>query len=204
MAVGNADKTGTGANVATAPAKRRIRPLKKALIAIAAIVVVFVGVVASRPPEFRVTRSITIDAPPSAVFPRVNNFHNWEDWSPWAKLDPAARSTFEGPAAGTGAVFHGAGNEKVGEGGMTTTESRPDELIRIRLEFLKPFAATNTATFTFKPEGDGTAVTWTMEGKNGFLCKAFGLFVDMDKMIGGDFEKGLAVMKSLVETAPKG
>ena len=176
--------------------------LKKFLIAIAAIIVVFVVVVALQPSEFRIVRSATISAPAPAVFAQVNDFHNWEAWSPWAKLDPAAKATFEGPSAGTGAIFKWAGNKEVGEGSMTITESRPSDLIRIKLEFLKPFAATNSAEFTFKPEGNQTAVTWSMEGKNNFIAKAVCLFMNMDKMVGGKFEEGLAKMRSIVEAVP--
>jgi hypothetical protein len=177
--------------------------LKKILIALAAIVVVFVIVVAMQPSEFRVARTATISAPAPAVFAQVNDFHNWEAWSPWAKLDPAAKNSFEGPSAGIGAIFRWAGNKEVGEGSMTITESRPSDLIRIKLEFLKPFAATNSAEFTFKPDGDQTAVTWSMAGKNKFISKAICLFMNMDKMVGGKFEEGLARMKSVVEAAPK-
>ena len=177
--------------------------LKKILIAIAAIVVVFVVVVAIQPSEFRITRMATMSAPPPAVFAQVNDFHNWDAWSPWAKLDPAAKTTFEGPSAGTGAIFRWAGNKEVGEGSMTITESRPPDLIRIKLEFLKPFTATNTTEFTFTPEGNQTAVTWSMAGKNNFIAKAVGLFMNMDKMVGGQFERGLGNMKSVVETPSK-
>ena len=170
-------------------------------IAIAAIIVIFIIIVAVQPEEFRVTRSAGIAAPPGTIFPHVNDLHQWEAWSPWAKMDPACKYTFEGPPAGTGAISAWAGNKKVGEGRMTITESRANELIRLRLEFLKPFKATNTTEFTFKVEGNRTLVTWSMSGKNNFFFKAFGLFVNCDKMIGGDFEKGLSQMKSAVETA---
>ena len=177
--------------------------LKKILIVLAAIVVVFVGVVAMQPSDFRIVRTATISAPAPAVFAQVNDFHNWEAWSPWAKLDPAAKNSFEGPSAGIGAIFRWAGNKEVGEGNMTITESRPNDLIRIKLEFLKPFQATNIAEFTFKPDGDQTAVTWGMAGKNNFISKAICLFMNMDKMVGGKFEEGLAAMKSIVEAAPR-
>ena len=177
--------------------------LKKILIALAAIVVVFVVVVAMQPSEFRVARTATISAPAPDVIAQVNDFHNWEAWSPWAKLDPAAKNSFEGPSAGTGAIFRWAGNKEVGEGSMTITESRPSDLIRIKLEFLKPFSATNAAEFAFKPEGNQTAVTWSMAGKNNFISKAICLFMNMDKMVGGKFEEGLAQMKSVVEVSPK-
>lgn len=177
--------------------------LKKILIALVAIVVVFVVVVALQPSEFRVARTATISAPAPAVFAQVNDFHKWEAWSPWAKRDPAAQTTFEGPSAGTGAIFKWVGNEEVGEGSMTIAESRPSDLIRIKLEFLKPFASTSTAEFTFKPEGNQTAVMWSMAGKNNFIAKAVCLFMNMDKTVGGDFEQGLAQIKSVVEAAPK-
>ena len=177
--------------------------IKKILIGLAVIVVVFVGVVAMQPSDFRIVRTATMSAPAPAVFAQVNDFHNWEAWSPWAKLDPAAKNSFEGPSAGIGAIFRWAGNKEVGEGSMTITESRPSDLIRITLEFLKPFAATNSAEFTFKPDGDQTAVTWSMAGKNNFISKAICLFMNMDKMVGGKFEEGLAAMKSIVEAAPR-
>ena len=177
--------------------------LKIILIALVVVVIGFVLLVAMQPSEFRIVRSATISAAPPAVFAQVNDFHKWEAWSPWAKLDPSAKTTFEGPSAGTGAVFKWAGNKEVGEGSMTITESRPSDLIRIRLEFLKPFAATNTAQFSFNPAGNQTEVTWSMEGRNNFIAKAVCLFMNMDKMVGGQFENGLANMKSIVETPPK-
>ena len=119
--------------------------LKKILIALAVIVVVFVGVVAMQPAEFRVTRTTTIAAPAPAVFAQVNDFHKWTAWNPWAKLDPAMKHTYEGAPAGSGAIYAWAGNGEVGEGRMTLTESRPSDLIRIKLEFLKPFAGTSIA-----------------------------------------------------------
>ena len=175
------------------------------LIVVAVVAVLFVIVVALRPAEFRVARSALMSAPPAAVYGQVIDFHNWEAWSPWAKLDPACKNTFEGPAAGTGAVFGWAGNKNVGEGSMTITESRPNELIRIKLEFLKPFANTCNVEFTFKAEGNQTAVSWSMAGaeKNSFLVKAMGLFFNCEKMVGDQYEKGLAAMKSIVEAAPK-
>ena len=181
--------------------------LIKVLIGVAVVIVLVVGVLAvvvtMQASEFRIERSVTIAAPGPAVFAQVNDFHNWEAWSPWAKLDPAVKNSFEGASAGQGAVFAWAGNSKVGEGRMTITESRPVELIRIKLEFRKPFAATNTAEFTFKPDGDRTRVTWSMFGHNSFISRAVFLFVNMDKALGGEFEKGLASMKSAAEASAK-
>jgi uncharacterized protein YndB with AHSA1/START domain len=177
--------------------------LVKILIGLAALVALLVIVVALQPSEFQITRTATVAAPASAVFAQVNDFHKWEAWSPWAKLDPAARNTFDGAPAGTGAVFAWSGSSKVGEGRMTITESRPNELVRIKLEFMKPFAATNTAEFTFKPEGDRTAVTWRMFGHNNFIGKAVCLVMNMDKTLGGEFDKGLAAIKSVAEAAAR-
>lgn len=132
------------------------------LIAIAAIIVVFVIVVAMRPDDFRVTRTATLSAPPAVVFAQVNDFHKWEAWSPWAKLDPACKNSYEGSAAGTGAIFSWSGNNKVGEGRMTTLESRSQNLIRIKIQFLRPFKAINTAEFTFQAQGNQMVMTWSM------------------------------------------
>ncbi|MBI3191328.1 MAG: SRPBCC family protein [Pedosphaera parvula] len=177
--------------------------LKIILIALPAVIIVFLIVVAMQPSEFRVARSATIAAPPETVFSHVNELKKWEAWSPWAKLDPNAKSTFSGPPAGVGAVMAWAGNNQVGEGRMTITESRPSETVRFKLEFFKPMAGVCTAHFTFKPEGQQTTVTWTMEGTNNFIAKAISLFMNCDKMVGGQFEKGLASMKAVVETAAK-
>jgi hypothetical protein len=171
------------------------------LIAGAALIGVFLIIVATRPADFRVTRTTTISAPAGVVFAQINDFHKWGAWSPWEKLDPDLKRTFEGPPAGTGAIYGWTGNNKVGEGRMTIMESRPGELLRIKLEFLKPFKATNTAEFTLTPQGNQTVVTWSMLGKNNFMAKAFHMFMDFDKIIGGDFEKGLAGIKSVAEVA---
>ena len=178
--------------------------LRKILIGIAALIVLFIAVVAMQPADFKVVRSATVSAPAAIVFAQVNDFHKWNAWSPWAKLDPAMKQAFEGPESGAGAVYSWEGNNEVGAGRMTLTESRPSEFVRIKLEFLKPFAAVNTTEFSFAPQGsDATSVTWSMEGKNNFISKAFCLFMNMDKMVGGDFEKGLAQMKAVAENAVK-
>jgi hypothetical protein len=171
------------------------------LIGLAILVVVFIIIVATRPGSFRVARSASISAPAAVVFAEVNDLHQWEAWNPWGKLDLACKMTYEGPPAGVGASHVWAGNNKVGEGRMTITESRPNELIRFKLEFLKPFKATNTAEFTFQSEGNQTAVTWSMDGKNNFMTKAIGLFMSFDDMCGGQFEKGLADLKTVAEAA---
>jgi uncharacterized protein YndB with AHSA1/START domain len=169
------------------------------LILVAIAVIIFIIVAAMQPSDFRVTRTATISAPASAVFAQVNDLQKWEAWSPWAKLDPEARNSFEGPVSGTGAIMRWAGNNKVGQGSMTIMESHPDKFISFKLEFLKPFTATNTAEFTFTSENDQTTVMWSMYGKNNFMGKAMGLIMNCEKMVGGQFEKGLATLKSVVE-----
>jgi len=173
------------------------------LIGLAVLVAIFIIVVGTRPADFRVTRAASISAPAAAVFAQVNELRKWEAWNPWLKLDPSCKMTYEGPPAGIGAGYIWAGNNKVGEGHMVITESRPNEFIRLGLEFLKPFKANNTAEFTFKPDGNQTAVAWSMLGKKNFMFKAMGLFMDTDKMVGGDFERGLAALKSVAEAASR-
>jgi uncharacterized protein YndB with AHSA1/START domain len=177
--------------------------LIKILIGVALVIVAFVVIVAMQPSQATITRSLTMPVPASAVFAQVNDFHKWEAWSPWAKRDPAAKNSFEGAPSGKGAIFTWAGNKEVGRGQMTISESQPSELIRIKLEFIKPFPAVNDTLFTFKPEGNQTAVTWSMTGKRPFMVKAVCLFMNMDKMVGGDFEQGLAQMQIAAEAAAK-
>ncbi len=157
-------------------------------------------IITRQPADFSVSRSIRLSAPVSRVFAQVNILRNWDAWSPWAKLDPEAERIFEGPDAGVGAVMRWSGNRQVGVGNMTLTESHPDELIRFRLEFLRPFRATNTSEFVFSVEGDQVVLTWTMRGHNGFAGKAMGLIMNCDKMVGGQFEQGLSAIQSIVET----
>ena len=181
--------------------------IKKAILGVLAlivvIIVIFCVVVAMQPEDFKITRAATFNAPPEKVFEQVNDFHKWDTWSPWAKIDPAMKTTYSGASTGVGSSYSWIGNDEVGEGKMLITQSHPNDHIAIDLEFIKPFAAKNVTEFTFKPNGEKTDVTWSMTGKNNFMLKAFGLMMNMDKMVGGDFEKGLAQMKTVVETAPK-
>jgi hypothetical protein len=172
---------------------------KKILIGLVVVVAIFLVVVAMQPSEFSVTRSTTVAAPASAVFPLVNDLHQWGRWSPWEKVDPAMKRTYEGPASGVNAAYGWAGNNDVGEGRMTITESKPNELVRMKLEFYKPMQGTNDVTFAFKQDGAQTGVSWTMSGSKNFISKAVCLFMSMDKMVGGMFEKGLADMKTAAE-----
>jgi uncharacterized protein YndB with AHSA1/START domain len=173
--------------------------LKKIAVAVALLIAVGVAVVALQPSQFRVARSTAVDAPPAVVFAQVNDLHRFQGWSPWAERDPAARIRFEGPPAGTGATFRWEGNREVGKGSLTITESRPHERILMRLDFVEPFEVSNRVEFSFEPRGARTDVTWSMSGENGFAAKAVGLLIDMDAMVGGDFEKGLAALKQQAE-----
>jgi uncharacterized protein YndB with AHSA1/START domain len=169
------------------------------LLALAFIAILFIVIIAGRPDEFTVSRSVKISAPPEKVFPHVNDLHQFQEWSPWAKLDPNAKNSFSGADSGAGAAMAWDGNKKVGAGKMTITDSQPDESIRFKLEFLRPFQATNMAEFNFKSESGQTVVTWSMTGKSNIIFKVFSLFVKCDDMVGKDFAKGLAALKAVVE-----
>lgn len=182
------------------PKKRGV--LKKLAIGLGAVVGVLVVVVATRPATYHIERSISVSAPPEVVFARVNDFHAWSAWSPWAKVDPAMKQAYEGAPSGEGAVYTWAGNNDVGEGKMTIAKSDKPSQVRVNLEFYKPMASTSTATFTFTPGPDGTTkVTWAMDGENNFAGKAVSLFLNIDKVLGAQFEQGLAAMKSEAEAA---
>lgn len=176
--------------------------IKKILLILAAAILLLVIVVSLRPSQFTVTRSATIPASPEVVSAQVNDFHKWQEWSPWAKMDPACKFAFSGPESGVGAGFSWDGNNDVGAGTMKITESKPGELVKMDLDFTKPMEGHNLTVFTFKPNGSGTDVTWTMSGENGFMGKLFGLFVDCDKMVGDQFVKGLENLKGVVTKAP--
>ncbi len=173
--------------------------LKKILLGLVIVVMGLCGFIASRPDDYTVQRTATFKASPDIAFAQVNDFHQWSAWSPWGKLDPDQKTTFEGAASGVGAQYGWSGNDKVGEGRMTIEESKPAELVRIKLEFIRPFPDTSITTFAFAPAAEGASVTWKMEGKHNFLSKAMCLVMDMDKMLGPDFERGLADMKTASE-----
>lgn len=173
--------------------------ITKILLVLALALAALLVVAAFRSDDFHTTRSTTVSASPADVFAQVNDLHRFQQWNPWAKLDPAMKTTYTGPAAGVGAAFEWAGNNQVGAGRMTIVESRPGEFVRIQLDFLKPFPSTSTAEFTFEREGSQTVVTWSMYGKHAYIPRLIGMFVSMDKMIGGAFEQGLADLKAIVE-----
>jgi Polyketide cyclase / dehydrase and lipid transport len=172
----------------------------KIIIALGIVVVLFLFIAAIQPSDFRISRTTTIDAPADVVFAQVNDFHRMNLWSPWLEPDPEAKQSYGGAPSGTGAIFAWSGNSRVGEGRLRITESHPNDLVRINMDFIKPMKNTCTAEFTLKPVGDQTQITWAMFGKRPFVGKAIGLFINMDKMIGGNFEKGLAKMKIITES----
>jgi hypothetical protein len=168
------------------------------LIAIAVIVVLLLIIVAMQPGMSRVERSTSIAAPAATVFGNVNDFRRWKNWSPWENIDKDLQQTYEGPPQGTGSMYSWSG-KKTGAGRMTIIESNPSRFIKIKLEFFKPFRATNTTEFTFVPDGNQTAVTWLMYGDKNMLAKAMHMVVSMDRMVGGMFEQGLRQLKAVSE-----
>ena len=174
--------------------------ITKVLIGLAALIIIFLTVVALRPADFRVERSATIDAPAMALFEQVNDHHKFVAWNPFVKLDPNVKNTFSGPESGVGAVCSWDGNKDVGAGSATIIESKPGELVRERMDWKRPMEGVATVDFTFKPAGDKTVVTWAMYGKNGFMGKLISLFMDCDKMVGPRFEQGLANLDKVTTT----
>ena len=169
------------------------------LVALGSAALAIVFVVSRIPSDFSVTRTIPIAAPPEAVFAEVNDLRRWKAWSPWVDLDPAQVVTFAGPESGTGASMAWVGNNQVGAGKMTVTESHPGEAVRFRLDFEKPFRATNLAEFTFRTEAGRTVVAWSMTGQSPFFFKAMSLLMNCRGMIQGQFDKGLSRLKAIAE-----
>ena len=173
------------------------------IVVIAIILAVVIAIVlilaATKPDSFSVERAIDISAPADRVFPLINDFHQWGGWSPWEHKDPAMQRTYEGPASGKGAVYGWEGNKNVGSGRMEIIEAQPPSKILIKLDFLKPFEAHNTAEFTMLPQGATTHLTWVMRGPANFMSKLMQVFMNLDQMIGKDFEAGLAGLKKLAE-----
>lgn len=178
--------------------------LKIVLIVLALALVLLLAFAATRPAKFHIERSVAIAASPAAIFPRLNDLRLAHEWAPWRDKDPQAVYTFDGPASGVGASQSWSGNGDIGAGRQTIVESRANERVRLRLDFEKPFAATCTSDQVLRAEGGQTIVTWTMDGDNNYLAKLMCLFMNQDKMIGTEFEKGLGRLKAQVETAVAG
>ncbi|HTL02300.1 MAG TPA: SRPBCC family protein [Vicinamibacterales bacterium] len=166
------------------------------------VIVLLVGgvllVASTRPDALHVERAADVKAPPEKIFPLINDFHSWGSWSPYEKKDPGMKRTYSGATAGKGAIYEWDGNSDVGQGRMEILDSTPSQ-IRIKLDFMKPLEGHDIATFTMKPDGNATKVTWAMDGPTPFLGKLIGVFMNMDTMIGTDFEAGLANLKTLTE-----
>ncbi len=173
--------------------------IKIILILIGLAIAVILGLAASKPDTFRVVRRATIKAPPERVFSAINDFHQWPQWSPWEKLDPAMKRVHSGTASGAGAAYAWEGNKKVGAGSMEILESMPWSRIKIKLDFIRPFEGHNTADFTLEPEASNTVVTWAMQGPAPFISKLMQVFMSMDTMIGKDFEEGLDNLRRISE-----
>lgn len=148
---------------------------------------------------FGVERSALIDAPAEKIYPLIENFHEWVKWSPWETIDPTMQRSYAGPDSGVGAKYAWKGNKKAGQGTMEITAANPVRSVAIRLEFSKPMKALNPTTFVLTPEGAGTRVIWSMTGESKGISRLFMVFINMDKMVGGDFEKGLAKLATVVQ-----
>lgn len=155
--------------------------------------------IATRPAIFRAQRSTVIEAPPEKIYPLIEDFHLWKSWSPFEKLDPAMRRTLSGSERGRGAVYEWSGNKKAGTGRMEITDTAAPNRVTIKLDFLKPFESHNVCDFTLEPRGGGTEVTWAMQGPNSTAAKVMQSFMNMEKLIGKDFDEGLANLKRVVE-----
>ena len=175
--------------------------LKKIAIGLVVVIVLLVAVVATRPSSFHVERSVKIAAPPAVVFPLINDFHRWPSWSPWEKLDPNMKREYSGAPEGVGATYDWSGNDDVGVGSMRITESQTPSKVAIALEFKQPWQASNRTLFSVEPDAAGSAITWGMDGQSNFMFKAISLFMDMDQMVGKDFEAGLANLSRVAEAA---
>ncbi|HEY0707883.1 MAG TPA: SRPBCC family protein [Polyangia bacterium] len=173
--------------------------IKKVLLVLGVLVLGFCAFVATRPATYHVERSTTIKAPPEAVFAAVSDLKTFNQWSPWDKRDPNMKKTFTPNTSGVGASYEWQGNKEVGSGRMTVTEHTPPTQAKMKLEFIEPFASVADVTFAVAPAAGETKATWAIDGNNNFIGKAFGVFMDMDKMLGADFEQGLANLEALVE-----
>jgi hypothetical protein len=177
--------------------------IQKILLGLVAAIALILVVAAFQSDTYRVERAVSIAASPTDLFPHLNDFRKAQVWSPWVKIDPAANYTFEGAASGVGAINTWSGNSEVGKGKQTIIASQPNELVRLKIEFFEPLAGVATTDFSLKAEGKGTRVTWSMVGDKNYLSKVMCLFMDMDKMIGPQFEKGLTNLKALAEASAK-
>lgn len=172
---------------------------KTIAIIIAILIAAILIYAATRPDTFRIERSTSIKAPPEKIFPIINDFHQWEAWSPWEKIDPEIKRTYSGTTNGKGAVYEWRGNKDIGQGRMEIIESSPPSRIVLKLDFITPFEAHNSVDFTLVTQGDTTVVTQAMYGPSPYISKLMGLFFSMEKMVGQKYEEGLANLKAFAE-----
>jgi uncharacterized protein YndB with AHSA1/START domain len=173
--------------------------LETIIIIIALLIAAVLVYAATRPNAFRMERTATINAPAEKIFPLINDFHKWAAWSPWEKLDPALQRRYAGPESGKGAIYEYEGNNKVGAGRMEITDSTPASRVLTTLDFIRPMQAHNFAEFTLVPHGSATVVTWAMYGRSPYMAKLMTIFVSMDKLVGKQFDEGLANLKAVAE-----
>jgi uncharacterized protein YndB with AHSA1/START domain len=172
--------------------------LKKILLVVVLLIAGVLVYATTRPDTLHVEREVTMNAPPEKISPFLQDFRQWAAWSPYDRLDPAMTKTFSGAERGVGAVYEWAGNSQVGRGRMEITEAEPTRTT-IKLDFIEPFEGHNVATFTLAPSGNSTTVTWSMDGPSPYVTKLMGVFINMDNMIGQDFQTGLESLKILAE-----
>jgi uncharacterized protein YndB with AHSA1/START domain len=173
--------------------------IKTIAILLALLIAALLIYAAIKPDSFRIERTTTINAPPDKVFSLINDFHQWEAWSPWEKIDPALKRTYSGASSGKGAIYEWNGNKEIGHGRMEITESAPPSKIALKLDFVKPFEAHNTVEFTLATQGDSTTVTQAMYGPSPYISKLMSIFFSMEKMVGEKYEEGLANLKAIAE-----
>jgi carbon monoxide dehydrogenase subunit G len=188
-----------GRLAATDSGQRAEHMILNILIVVALLIVALLVFASTRPGSLNIERSISVHARPEKIFPLINDFRQWAAWSPYEKRDPAMKKTYSGASSGTGAVYEWNGNRQVGQGRMEIVDTSPPSRVTIKLDFMKPFEGHNVATFTIVPAGSETTVTWKMTGPSAFMTKVIGMFMNMDKMIGTDFEAGLASLKVIAE-----
>ncbi|HXQ05953.1 MAG TPA: SRPBCC family protein [Bradyrhizobium sp.] len=169
------------------------------VVVLAIVIAIVLMLAATKPTTFSVQRATTVKAPPERIFPLINDFHQWGSWSPYENKDPAMKRSYSGAADGKGAVYGWEGNKNVGSGRMEILDTSEPSKIVIKLDFFTPFEGHNTAEFTMLPQGDATNLTWLMHGPASFMSKVMQVFINLDKMIGKDFEIGLANLKRLTE-----
>lgn len=169
------------------------------IIIVAVLIAAILIYAATRPDTFRVQRAMSIKAPPEKIFPLINDFRQWEAWSPWEKVDPEVKRAYSGAASGKGAVYEWSGNNEIGQGRMEIIESSPSSNITLKIDFIKPFAASNMIEFTLTQQEDATTVTQAMYGPSPYISKLMGIFCSMEKMVGSKYEEGLASLKAIAE-----